>query len=238
MKNSTELTNAIDDDKGLQSKRRLLTIVSLILLALSFSGATITEANTFVFKLNFTNQNGLGILLVLSIIFLMIRYYNYAKPYHDKLYHLWTERLLHHSDFYSHNPHEYEEVGGLVGDSRREEIGHRLREEDFHWSYSYKCKWFFRRYIVHEWGSYQHEDDDNSDLANIYSEFGLRAYLKALRLEAIEQFRSFFTHRENLDILAPYMLGCLAIASYYFNAELMDLLKFITPSKIINAGAT
>lgn len=238
MKNSSELTKAIDDDKGLQSKRRLLTIVSLILLALSFSGATIAEANTFIFKLSFTNQNGLGILLVLSIIFLMIRYYNYAKPYHDKLYNLWTKRLLSQPFFFCYIPHEPEDASGLVADSRHEEIGYRLREDGFNWSYTYKCKWFFRRYIVHEWGSYQHEDDDNSDLANIYSKFGLRAYLKALRLEAIEQFRSFFTHRENLDILAPYMLGCLAIASYYFNAELMDLLKFMTPSKIINAGAT
>ena len=68
MNNSSELTQAIDNDAGLQSKRKLLTVASLILLALSFSGATIDEANTFIFKIKFANQNGLGILLVLSIM--------------------------------------------------------------------------------------------------------------------------------------------------------------------------
>ncbi len=73
MKNSSELTAAIDRDEGLKAKRKLLIVASCILLALSFSGATIDEANTFIFKIKFTNQNGLGILLVLSIVFLMIR---------------------------------------------------------------------------------------------------------------------------------------------------------------------
>ncbi|GIU13941.1 hypothetical protein [Shewanella morhuae] len=228
MKISSELTQAIDNDTGLQSKRKLLTVVSLTLLALSFSGATIDEANTFIFKIKFANQNGLGVLLVLSIIFLMIRYYNYAKTYHDKLYSLWTKRLLTHSFFFCQNPYESEDVYGLVADSSAEEISARYREEHFYWSYTYKCKWVFRRYIVHSWGSNQ-DNEDNVDSINIFTKFGALAYLKALYLEAIEQGKSFFTHRENLDILAPYMLGCLAIASYYFNTELMNLLNFISP---------
>ncbi|MGX9457840.1 hypothetical protein ACWU37_12755 [Photobacterium damselae subsp. damselae] len=230
MKNSSELTAAIDSDEGLKAKRKLLIVVSSILLALSFSGATIDEANTFIFKIKFTNQNGLGILLVLSIIFLMVRYYNYAKPYHDILYNLWTKRLLSHSFFFTQNPYELEDINGLVADSSAEEISACYREDDFYWSYTYRCRWLFRRDIVHRWGSRQ-DYEDNVNSVNIFTKFGTLTYLKTLYLEAIEQGRSFFTHRENLDILAPYMLGSLAIASYYFNAELMDLLLFLTPSK-------
>lgn len=230
MNNSYELTAAIDADEGLKSKRKLLTVVSLILLALSFSGASIDEANTFIFKIKFANQNGLGILLVLSIIFLIIRYYNYAKPYHDKLYSLWTNRLLDNPFFFSQNPYESEDASGLIALSRNSEIDARVREDDFYSSCSYKCKWLFCRYLVHEWGSKQ-DYEDRVESVNVFTEFGIIAYVKTLFFETIEQSKSFFTHRENLDVLAPYILGCLAIASYYFNTELTELLLFLTPVK-------
>lgn len=230
MSNNLNITQAIDADVGLQSKRKLLIVVSSILLALSFSGATIDEANTFIFKITFSNQNGLGILLVLSIIFLMIRYYNYAKPYHNQLYTLWSERLLDEPFFFSQNPHEPEDAYGLVAESSADEILHRYREDEFYWSYSYQCKSPFRRYLVHSWGS-KLDYDGNVESINILMKFGINKYLTALYLEAIEQSKSFFTHRENLDILAPYMLGGLAIASYYFNAELMELLQLLTPTQ-------
>ncbi|WP_180709587.1 hypothetical protein [Vibrio parahaemolyticus] len=47
--NSSEHTAAIDSYEGLKAKRKLLIMASCILLALSFSGATIDEANTFTF---------------------------------------------------------------------------------------------------------------------------------------------------------------------------------------------
>jgi len=229
MNNSSELTTAIDGDVGLQSKRKLLTVTSLTLLALSFSGATIDEANTFIFKIKFANQNGLGILLVLSIIFLMIRYYNYAKPYHYKLYSIWTERLLTNQFFFLSNPDEPVEAIGIVADSRCSELDARLHNDVRRWKHHYKCGLPFIRHIVHYWGYNDHEEEDRMDSVNIYTRFGLKVYLHSLWLEAKEQIRSFFTHRENLDILAPYMLGCLAIGSYYFNTELMSLLSFISP---------
>ncbi|WP_447074290.1 hypothetical protein [Vibrio alginolyticus] len=230
MNSSSELTESIDSDEGLQSKRKLLTVASLTLLALSFSGATIDEANTFIFKIKFANQNGLGILLVLSIIFLMVRYYNYAKPYHDKLYSIWSGRLVNSHYFYSRSPHDDQDAG-IVADSRCSELDARLTEDVRRWEHNYKCGLPFTRYIVHYWGYNDHEDEDRMDSVNIYVHFGLKVYLVSLWLEAKEQVTSFFTHRENLDILAPYMLGSLAIVSYYFNAELMDLLLFLAPSK-------
>lgn len=230
MKDSSDLTTAIDSDLGLQSKRKLLTVASLILLALSFSGATIDEANTFIFKIKFANQNGLGILLVLSIIFLMIRYYNYAKPYLDRLYKIWSDRLFNDPFFYQKSHHDDEDAG-LLAMSRNSELDAGLNYDVRRWSFSYKCGMPFCRYIVHYWGYNEHPDEERSDSVNIYKTFGLKVYFKVIVLEVTEQTRSFFTHRENLDIFAPFILGCLAIASYYFNKELLGFLLFFTPSK-------
>jgi hypothetical protein len=233
MKNSGELIDAIDADEGLKTKRRLLTIASVTLLALSFSGAKIEEANSFIFKIKFLHQNGLAILLVLSIIFLMIRYYNYAKKYHDRLYSIWSSRLIERTFYYSRGQHP-DDDDGIVAESRSSELDALLLNENTIWDYKYKCGWPFIRYIVHSWRNGEHYDEYRSEQVNIMHEFGVKVYLNSIGFEAIEQTKSFFTHRENLDILAPYIIGFAAIASYYFNAELQDLLNFISISKKTN----
>jgi hypothetical protein len=233
MKNSNELIDAIDADEGLKSKRKLLTIASVTLLALSFSGAKIEEANSFIFKIKFLHQNGLAILLVLSIIFLMIRYYNYAKKYHYRLYSIWSSRLISRTFFYSRSYHSDDDAG-IVAESRCSELDAQLLQENIRWAYEYKCGWPFTRFIDHSWGNNEHPDEDRLDQVNIMHRFGVKVYLKSIGFEAIEQTKSFFTHRENLDILAPYFIGCAAIASYYFNAELQDLLNLISTSKKTN----
>ena len=230
MKNCNELIDAIDADEGLKSKRKLLTIASVTLLALSFSGANIEEANSFIFKIKFLHQNGLAILLVLSIIFLMIRYYNYAKKYHDKLYSIWSARLLNRSFFYNRGHHSDDDVG-IVAESRCSELDAHLLQGDITWAYEYRCGWPFFRYIDHSWGHREYTDDNSWDRINIMQRFGVKVYLKSIGFEVIEQTKSFFAHRENLDILAPYLIGFAAIASYYFNTELQDILNLISTSK-------
>lgn len=231
MKNSSELTAAIDSDEGLKAKRKLLIVVSSVLLALSFSGATIDEANTFIFKIKFANQNGLGILLVLSIVFLMVRYYNYAVVYHKKLYLLWSERLMKHSSIFSVCPHS-DQFSGYIASHMPltaddvQQLSYDNKQFTYDWFY--QCRFPFRRFVVFQWLG---RHDINEESLNIRKTLGFRVYSKFLWLEAQEQVSSFFTYRENLDILTPYALGCLAIASYYFNTELMELLLFLTPTK-------
>ena len=128
--------------------------------------------------------------------------------------------MLTHSD----------EDDGIVADSRSSELDAHFRQSDVRWDYSYKCGKPFVRYLVHVWGYNQHEDEDRMEQVNIYSRFGIKIYLVSIWLEAKEQFKSFFTHRENLDILAPYLLGIFAIASYYFSAELLKLLALLSPT--------
>ncbi|WP_429112088.1 hypothetical protein [Aeromonas veronii] len=84
----------IDEDAGLQSKRKLLVLLSVLMLAIDFTGATFKEANTFIFKIEFENQSGLNVFLLLSVVYLLIRYYAYAHSYHEELYNLWSGRML------------------------------------------------------------------------------------------------------------------------------------------------
>ncbi len=222
MKDSDDIVADIDSDEGLKSKRKSLTVASVTLLALSFSGATIEEANTFIFKIKFPEHNGLGILLVLAIFCLMVRYYNYAVVYHEKLYERWSQRLLNHPSVYYVCPHSDALYGYMAK--------HLPVNDDYvrHYqiSWSYKCRFPFRRSVVFRW-------TDNYSVEqvaswNIRRKSGFKVYLHVLWLEAKEQSSSFLRHRENLDILAPYVLGCLAIGSYFFKMDLMDLLLFLT----------
>ena len=81
-----EFRESMDSDKAFQSKRKALVFVSLLLLALVVSGAQIKEANTFIFKIEFSNHAGLRYLLVASVMACMLRYYSYSERYRDQLF--------------------------------------------------------------------------------------------------------------------------------------------------------
>jgi len=217
------LTQRIDADEGLKAKRKILTVVSLILLAIVFSGAKVVEANTFIMKISFTNQNGIAYLLLLSIVFLMIRYYNYARPYHDELYNKWTNRMLSEPFFYSTHPYE-DELAGLVLDRIPNKINiDSIRYNEGSFSFKYKCSWLFVRKFTYIW-TYSEQDDYQIIDARV----GWRDYLKVLAYETKHQFKSYFIHRENLDILAPYLLGSVAIMSFVLNEEVIAIIKGFT----------
>jgi hypothetical protein len=211
--NSTEqltITEKIDLDDGLRSKRKLLTIVSLILLALSFSGAKVEGANTFILTLSFENQQGISVLLVLAIMFLLVRYYNYACKHHFLLYKLWTARLCQHPFFLRTHPHE-PDVSGLVSVRAPEGFDPEdCRHSNEEWGFSYKCQFPFVRKI-------QYWTKDQYDIHEAEARVGRKNYFKVLWLEARFQCAAFLTHREHLDILSPYILGTSAILSYAFN---------------------
>lgn len=221
MSDSEETIRArIDNDEGLRSKRRMLTIASLILLAIQFSGAKVEKANTFILELSFEHQHGLILLLLVSIVFLLIRYYNYAKPYHDELYKLWSSRMLE-LPFFIQVCRYSDDVTGLIYDVQPEGVGiGELHDDNVTYDWSYKCYFPFRRYINYVW---QDEHDYGDKETKLFGNINHRKYLMVLWLELKYQFLSFFTHRENLDILAPYMLGVVAICSFFFRDEFLLL---------------
>jgi hypothetical protein len=219
-KKSPTITELIDADEGLKSKRKILTITSLILLALTFSGAKVEEANTFILKLKFDNQNGIAILLVLTIVFLIIRYYNYAKPYHEKLFRAWSDRMLD-DGYFLNSDVETRELFGLV--ARKAPKGFDIDGIPYgneKLIFIYKCL-FLRRELA-----YRCPTEYGYEWKAVG--IGFSNYLKVYRLELKYQLPSFFTHRENLDILAPYVLGVVAILSYFFHEQLQVALTFLS----------
>ena len=218
-KKAPTITELIDGDEGLKSKRKLLAITSLILLALTFSGAKVEEANTFILKLKFDNQNGIAILLVLAIVFLLIRYYNYAKPYHEKLFREWSGRMLEHRYFYSFC-HNQDVFTGLVMNKAPKVITYEAVQYDgLTFTYHYKCSFFKRSFIY----NYADANDVFSEEAGV----GWKNYLKVIGYELKYRVERYFNHRAHLDILAPYFLGVIAVASYYFHKDLQLALIFL-----------
>lgn len=224
MKQINEFHEKIDQDVGLNSKRKMLTITSLILLALQFSGAKVLEANTLILKLSFEHQGGIILLLTLSVLFLLIRYHNYAQPYHTLLYKTWSKQLINNNVINRYDPYDNEPSGLL----------HKVYPKGFNYDaiihsenpnikFSYLCKGFFFRYFCYEWSN-QHEDCYGK--VNICRSLGFINYLFILFVELQYQFGRYFTHRESLDILSPYFLGFFSLLSYFFIGEFQYFFKF------------
>lgn len=216
------ITEQIDADAGLKYQRKLLIATSLIILVLSFSGATIGEANTFILKLEFENEYGISILLCLGVAFLLLRYYNYAYKYHQQLHELWSDRLIRDPFFIDQEFETGEHYGYLVDMEPKGFSVEAFRYEDTEWSYHYVCRPILRRKIAYSWNN-QHEYG-STEHVNIE----WKNYPKILGLEAKYQFKCLVTHRENLDILSPYFLAFLAMLSYVFKEELKCVLKALS----------
>ncbi|MWV13572.1 hypothetical protein F3I62_15830 [Pseudomonas sp. R-28-1W-6] len=221
----SDFRTSIDNDEGLQSKRKLLVMACIIFLALNLTGATLEEANTFLFKIKFTNYVGLSYLFLAAIIFLTIRYYSYAQEHHSKLYNYWSQRLIDNYRilYYSH---EDDDPKGLLGKA----IDVYIRDEPGISKAKYCVSGIFKRSI-----SYTSPGFDETGvqcyftkyipLTNFGEKWKLRHYLWLLWYELAYQSEATFKYRENLDLLAPYLLSTIAISSFIFKFEILNLLQ-------------
>lgn len=216
---ATVLSQKIADDTGLAKSRKYLVFVSLILLALTFSGAKITEANTFLFKLTFTNSEGIIDLLLLCIAFLVIRYYSHAAKYHKAIYEDWTSRLLEHEYFYYRCEHSDGESGYLVeiapnyagynDDDFRYGDEHENRKVTFH------ANWFLNAQVQYDFfNRHGHMKDQKVYLFRFSTLF---ATCKALWLVHKVWVDAQFRYRESLGIYAPYLIFLIAASSAVLN---------------------
>lgn len=218
------LYEQIDNDKALTDKKRLLVVTSFLLLVIQFSGAKIVEANTFILKLDFSHQKGLALLLFISVVFLLIRYYGYARKYHIKIKQLWNSDLLHDT-FISHYCQYSNEYSGLM--HQKYPKGFCPEETLYkggHIHYVYENTSFkraFRYDVIDEHGNnYEYRKA-------LFSEYGSKNFLKVLSLELKYQLTGYLKYREFFDILGPYIIGVLAIISYVFHDYLSDLIQRI-----------
>jgi len=201
-----------DNDENLKSIRKFLVTVSMILIALELSGATIKEANTFLFKLEFRNESGVTYLLVFSILYLIVRYYNYAQPYHQRLFELWSSRMLKDPDFFYYNNVD-DGVYGFISAA----IDVYGGDEPGVSAVTYEVSGLFKRRLSYPTAGYSQDGDQEYfptyiNLNKWTDKWKFRSFLKLLAFEAKYQGEAFLKHREHLDILAPYFVALIALS--------------------------
>ena len=212
--------NDFDNDKGLQTVRKLLITVCMTFLALNLTGASIEEANTFIFKIKFSNYKGLSYLLASTIVFLTIRYYSFAQPYHKIINDYWIARLMADRNFFDYNKYS-KSVSGLLGDVLDQwgEEYPGLEES------RYKSTGFFRRHIEFDTVEVYEDEQGRKEHSLEIIEKKLYEYSKnwtptkyfiVLLFEFRYQINALFKHRENLDLFAPYILSTVTIFTFLF----------------------
>ena len=206
------LTEQISNDTVLASCKKTLIILSSILLALTFSGAKITEANTFIFKITFTNPVGLSSLMLLAIGYLLIRYNSLSNLYVESFQKQWSEKVKSNY-FYRNFDYHNDVVYGFIPylfkpyvDLNNESI--KRSNYDFV-EYDLKTRLFFNAFFYLT----THDESGPSKPVKIYL-FSSRSKLKYLAAVSIifyywliEQFR----HREFLELYSPIFIGLTAV---------------------------
>lgn len=220
----------IDADTGLKSKRRSLIVTSLILIIISWTGATIKEFSGLVAKIEVTNTASIRYLLLISIIYLMLRYFAYARTYHDQLRSFWVSRFMkdkrvfYHSVNHDHNNEQ--NIKGLLGQALNvdieEEPGALLLQYENHKFPFWGRKITYNTRSTQSTGNPYHlsiriEEEIESVNEIILYKFNdnwtLRDYIHLLKIEYFYIFNSYTHYREYFDLIGPYVFGMLAIVS-------------------------
>lgn len=217
----SNLADEIDNDKGLISQRRLLVTMSILLLALNFSGAKIKEANTFIFKIEFANHSGLKYLLILSVFFLMLRYYAYAQKYHRKAFELWSKKLLEDYTIFNRRNYPTLEITGLL--SKIIDISSHM-EPDIK-NLLYEKKGVFRRKLIYEKKAYDEEYGDyystqHIELNHFSENWKIKDMCNLLMMEFRSRIDILVKNREYQELIFPYALGFSALISSLFGSFL------------------
>ena len=204
----------MDEDKSFQAKRKALVFVSLLLLALVVSGAQIKEANTFIFKIEFANHEGLNYLLVAAVVVCVLRYYAYSEKYNNHLFAIWSGRLLCDYLVYRIDP-EDGLTSGLAGRKASIHVGDKYDTDNP----VYKKTGFFKRSIgfrtseIHE--HYGEVYFTKYFKLNEYTgQWCRRDFLRLLWIEFKYRTQALFKYRETLDLWSPYLLAICSLLAF------------------------
>lgn len=208
-----QFREAMDSDKAFQSKRKALIFVSLLLLALIASGAQVKEANTFIFRIEFSNHEGLKYLLVATVMACMLRYYSYSEKYRDVLFNIWAGRLLKDHRIYYYDEQD-DSIGGLLGGAIDIGDGGYVVNNP-----EYRKTGFLKRDIGLE------TSDTHEYYGQVYFThyFPLQTftkywkssdYQKLLRAEFKYRIEAWYKYRETLDLASPYLLGFISLSAF------------------------
>lgn len=216
----------IDGDEQLQKLGRKLSILSLLFMGVMLTGATIEEANTFVFKVNVTTQEAIPAMFLLSVLYLLFRYYTYARPYQKEIDQAWNQRLNATLFYIYEDPEDGQRYGRAV-DLQPNGI-HLDSPDPNDWEYvqiQYHYSGIFLRSAKYTNYVPEHHDEAEPNLVPLWKKVSIKEYLWFLKTEAKYQLGSFVEDKERLDLWGPYLIAALAILSFFFRSDFQQLVK-------------
>lgn len=232
MGKTDKLIENMKEDSELSSKRNLLIVASMLLMAMSVSGATLLEANTFIFKIGFENSKGLGYLLFLGVVTLTIRYYSVAYQYHVQLYDMWANEMIRdYSVFgYSCDDEHWVTPRGLLsnieifsrGFQESQDEGENARNE---FVFKYEVLGFFRRAVSYTSDCGDYYSTERVSLNSFKDGWKIGELFQLLMIEFKYQSAAFFRRTEHLEILLPYMISVLSLFSFTFKSNIQILMQ-------------
>jgi hypothetical protein len=225
----------IDKDAGLKSKRRSLILTSLMLIIICWTGATIKEFSGLVAKIEVANAESVRYLLLISIAYLMMRYFAYAKTYHSQLRAFWVSRFMKDKRVFYHyiNQRDMEDqnIEGLLGRAANIWVGEEPSISGMRYE-NHKTLWlpFFGRKITYLTKSNNcdgHPEDPRSNVVEVEDineiiltkftkTWKLSDYFKLIVIEYSYVLKSYTHHREYFDLMGPYIFGLIATLSYFY----------------------
>lgn len=226
MGNTTKLIENMKEDSDLNTKRKLLVIISVLLMAMSVSGVTLLEANTFIFKVGFTNSKGLGCLLFLGVVTLTIRYYSAAYQYHVQLYDMWAnEMVLDYTVFGYLYDEQWVRPRGLlsnIGIFSREFPESQDENENARNEFvlKYEISGVFRRAVSYTCDYGEYYSTERVSLNAFKDGWRLGHLIQLLKVELKFQSAAFFRRTEHLEILLPYIISVLSLLSFIFKSSI------------------
>ncbi len=224
------LTDKMKKDSEFQSKRKQLVVVSILLMAMSLSDAQLKEANTFIFKIDFSNSAAFGWLVFVGVIVLMIRYYSFAFKYHSYLYDVWANTLMEDRRVFvyygNEDTNDYEPHGllsKLKGHSCSSSIdGHSF--ERYKVVPKYIIKGILKRGITYDYDSGYDISIEDISLNEFYECWTRKDLYELLKLEFEHQKNAVLQQPEYLDISLPYLIASLSLISFIFKHQILYLL--------------
>ncbi|WP_432738907.1 hypothetical protein [Pseudomonas kurunegalensis] len=210
-----EFRKAMDDDENFKKKRANLFYLSLLLIAIIISGAEIKEANTLIFKIEFTDYENLQWLLIAGILYSVLRYYAYSEKYRNELFKQWSGKMFRDYRIYTYDVEE-EVVGGLLEKAVDVWGGDEPGLVDA----EYRKTGILRRSIayptreMHERGeAYFHR---HISLNTFTDKWKFKHLMTLFRYEIKYRVNAWVSHRETLDLVAPYLLAACALAIFFY----------------------
>lgn len=224
------LTDKMKNDSDFQSKRKQLIIVSILLMAMSLSDASLKEANTFIFKIDFSNSAAFGWLVFVGVIVLIIRYYSFAFKYHSYLYDVWANAMMQDRRvfvYYIDEDNSYFIAHGLFSKLKENlcsmDIDAHVFERD-KIKPKYKINGILKRGITYDYHNGLQVKTDSVNL-NEFNECWTRKDLyELLKLEFEHQKNAVLQQPEYLDISLPYLIASLSLISFIFKHQILYLL--------------